>query len=102
MGVNGTRPNSRKLLTYASSRRTFMGVDANINGGQVALREVIRRHGLNQAAIAKAIEVQPETLSRWANGHIRPSGDNLIRLLSHLRKYEPKLQAADLMARRSA
>ena len=68
----------------------------------MALREVIRKHGLNQAEIARSIDVQPETLSRWANGHVRPSGDNLVRLLTHLRKYEPKLQAAELMNRKSA
>lgn len=61
------------------------------------LRAVIERNRLKGREIAEAIGVAPETLSRWVQGHVAPTSDNLLRLLSHLRQYEPGLQVEDLV-----
>lgn len=62
------------------------------------LATIIERNGLKQIEIAASIGVAKETLNRWVRGHKRPTGDNLVRLLAHLRRFEPELQAEDLMA----
>lgn len=63
----------------------------------MALIDVIRRNNLNQREMADSLGVAQETLSRWVQGHKRPTGTNLVLLLGHLRKYEPNLQAEDLL-----
>lgn len=63
----------------------------------MALKDVIQRNGLNQRELAESLGVAPETLSRWVQNHKRPTGENLVRLLAHLRQYEQDLQAEDLI-----
>lgn len=64
----------------------------------MALGEVLDRNRLKQKQIAEAIGVSEETVSRWVNGHVRPSGDNLVRLAAYLRRYQPDVREADLLA----
>jgi transcriptional regulator with XRE-family HTH domain len=64
---------------------------------QAPLEAAIRRNSVNQRQMAAAVGVSPETLSRWVRGHMRPTGDNLVRVLSYLRRFEPRLQAEDLL-----
>jgi transcriptional regulator with XRE-family HTH domain len=52
----------------------------------VALAEIIDRNNLKGKDIADAVGVAPETLSRWTQGHMVPSGENVGRLLSYLSK----------------
>lgn len=61
------------------------------------LGDVIRRHGLVKRRVADAVGVTPETVSRWVHGHTTPRGAELVKLLDHLRQYEPGLEASDLM-----
>lgn len=52
----------------------------------MALAEIIDRNSLKSKDIADAVGVAPETLSRWTQGHMVPSGENVGRLLSYLSK----------------
>lgn len=60
------------------------------------LKELFQRHGLKQKDVADALGIAEETLSRWVQGHVKPSGENLVRLYTYLRKYEPKLRIESL------
>ncbi len=52
----------------------------------MALAEIIDRNNLKGKDIADAVGVAPETFSRWAQGHMVPSGENVGRLLAYLSK----------------
>jgi transcriptional regulator with XRE-family HTH domain len=65
----------------------------------VALAEIIERNNLKGYEIAEAVGVAPETLSRWCQGRMTPSGENVGRLLHYLSKrLRRKVRYEDLFA----
>ncbi len=63
----------------------------------MALREILDRNRLEQAEVADAIGVSRVSVGNWVNGHGKPRGPNLVRLLDYLRRFEPGLQADDIL-----
>lgn len=62
------------------------------------LRETLDRLGLEQQAVAGALRVRPETVSRWVAGQV-PQGRNLLALLAYLQKQDRKVTLADITGR---
>lgn len=61
------------------------------------LRRILERNRLQQTAAAEALGVSRIAVGLWVNGHSKPSGENLIRRLEYLRRFEPGLEASDLL-----
>jgi transcriptional regulator with XRE-family HTH domain len=64
----------------------------------VGLKAILERNRLQQKHVAEALDVSRMTVWQWVHRRAVPAGDNMVRLLAYLRKFEPGLQAADLVA----
>jgi transcriptional regulator with XRE-family HTH domain len=62
------------------------------------LAAVLERNRLQQKHVAEALPVSRMTVLMWVHGRTVPTGDNLLRLLAYLRRFEPGLQVEDLLA----
>lgn len=47
---------------------------------KVKIRTVRAEQGISQEALAELLEVSRQTVSKWENGQVRPSAENLARL----------------------
>lgn len=47
---------------------------------EVKLLEIRLKQGISQEELAEKLEVSRQTISKWENGVVRPSAENLIRL----------------------
>lgn len=47
---------------------------------KVKIRTVRVEQGISQEALAELLEVSRQTVSKWENGQVRPSAENLARL----------------------
>lgn len=56
-----------------------------------------KKHGLSDGALAKAVGVTKMTIGNWRRGLNKPTGVNLLRLLTELGHYEPELRIEDLL-----
>jgi transcriptional regulator with XRE-family HTH domain len=70
----------------------------NANGYEERrLAAAMDRNNVKPGAMAQALGVSKETISRWRANVVIPTGENLNRALEYLRQFEPDLQAADLL-----
>ena len=44
------------------------------------IRKIRAEQGVSQEALAELLDVSRQTISKWENGKVRPSADNLARL----------------------
>lgn len=61
------------------------------------LAPILKRLGLQQQELAAELGVRIEAVSRWANGHNVPAGQNLVDLLSALQLRDPSITLQELM-----
>ncbi|MFR6055163.1 MAG: helix-turn-helix domain-containing protein [Eubacteriales bacterium] len=58
----------------------FGGFDLDLKDIQIRLRESIRNSAMSQKEIAAAIQVSPQTISKYMNKDVFPALDTLARL----------------------
>ncbi len=56
-----------------------------------------KKHGLSDGTLAKAVGVTKMTIGNWRRGLNKPTGVNLLRLLTELGQYEPNVRIEDLV-----
>jgi hypothetical protein len=61
------------------------------------LAEIMARHQLTDALVSSALACTRNAVRYWRTGQGVPDGRKLVRLLAYLRRFEPRLEAAELL-----